>query len=46
MKQGRNLVLSVSILTANRLRTSLSVAGVAVGVAGEYLVSPCTYYFS
>jgi len=39
MKQGRNLVLSVSILTANRLRTTLSVLGVAVGVAAMILIS-------
>lgn len=39
MKQGRNLVLSVSILAAHRLRTSLSVLGVAVGVAAMILIA-------
>ena len=39
MKQGRNLVLSASILTAHKLRTSLSVLGVAVGVAAMILIS-------
>jgi putative ABC transport system permease protein len=39
MKQSRNLVLSVSILTAHRLRTSLSVLGVGVGVAAMILIA-------
>ncbi|MFH1532977.1 MAG: ABC transporter permease [Pseudomonadota bacterium] len=39
MKQARNLVLSVSILTAHRLRTGLSILGVVVGVAAMILIS-------
>ncbi len=38
MRYGRNLSISVGILMAHRLRTSLSVAGVVVGVAAITVV--------
>ncbi len=39
MKQGRNMLLSAAILASQRLRTALSVVGVAVGVASMILIS-------
>ena len=38
MKLGRNLALSVEILAAHKLRTSLSILGVVVGVASVILM--------